>query len=81
MLKLTDKQRKQLAWEAQSELARRSYRDYVVHVHRGNYTHFRHTEYIAERLEPIAQGEQKYMFIEMPPRHGKSMTVDRKSVV
>lgn len=75
MLKLTDKQRKQLAWEAQSELARRSYRDYVVHVHRGNYKHFRHTEYIADRLEPIAQGKQKYIFIEMPPRHGKSMTV------
>lgn len=75
MLKLTDRQRKQLAWEAQSELARRSYRDYVVHVHRGNYRHFRHTEYIADRLEPIAQGQQKYMFIEMPPRHGKSMTV------
>ncbi|WP_404333634.1 terminase large subunit domain-containing protein [Planococcus rifietoensis] len=75
MLKLTDKQRKQLAWEAQSELARRSYRDYVVHVHLGNYKHFRHTEYIADRLEPIARGKQKYMFIEMPPRHGKSMTV------
>lgn len=75
MLKLTDKQRKQLAWEAQSELARRSYRDYVVHVHRGNYTHFRHTEYIADRLEPIAHGKQKYMLIEIPPRHGKSMTV------
>ena len=75
MLNLTTEQREALAQAAQDELARRSFRDYVVRVHRGNYNHFRHTEYIAEKLEPIANGEQKHIIIEMPPRHGKSMTV------
>lgn len=75
MLALNEDQRKTLAAEAKKELARRSFRDYLVHVHRGNYKHFRHTEYIANALEPIANGQQKYVFIEMPPRHGKSMTV------
>lgn len=72
---LTAEQRKEVARQAKEELARRSYRDYVVHVHRGNYTHFRHTEYIADELEPIAQLQQRYLLIEIPPRHGKSMTV------
>ncbi|WP_088005616.1 phage terminase large subunit [Indiicoccus explosivorum] len=72
---LTANQRKELARQAQAELARRSFRDYVEYVHRGNYRHFRHTEYIAGELEPVANGEQRYIMIEMPPRHGKSMTV------
>lgn len=72
---LTIEQREAIALAAQDELARRSFRDYVVRVHRGNYKHFRHTEYITDRLEPIANGEQKHIIIEMPPRHGKSMTV------
>jgi hypothetical protein len=72
---LTTEQREAVAKLAKEELARRSFRDYVVHVHRGNYTHFRHTEFICEALEPIANGEQRFIMIEMPPRHGKSMTV------
>lgn len=75
MLALNEAQRKTVAAEARKELARRSFRDYLVHVHRGNYEHFKHTEYISKALEPIANGQQKYIFIEMPPRHGKSMTV------
>lgn len=72
---LTNEQREAIALAAQEELARRSFRDYVVRVHRGNYKHFRQTEYITDRLEPIANGEQNHIIIEMPPRHGKSMTV------
>lgn len=72
---LTTEQRKAVAKLAREELARRSFRDYVVHVHRGNYSHFRHTEFICDALEPIAKGEQRFLMIEMPPRHGKSMTV------
>lgn len=75
MPNLTSEQRELIAKAAQQELARRSFRDYVVHVHRGNYEHFRHTEFICEHLEPIANGEQRFIMIEMPPRHGKSMTV------
>lgn len=60
--------------EANKELARRSYRDYVEYAHFGLYKHFPHTDLICEHLQPIADGEQKFIIIEMPPRHGKSMT-------
>jgi predicted phage terminase large subunit-like protein len=72
---ISEDQRIAVAEAAQNELARRSFRDYLVKVHRGSYSHFKHTEYVAERLEKIAEGHQKHIIIEMPPRHGKSMTV------
>nr|WP_133309152.1 phage terminase large subunit [Aeribacillus pallidus] len=75
MLNLTNEQRQLISKLAKQELARRSYRDYVEYVHHGHYTHFRHTELICEYLQPIADGEQHFIMIEMPPRHGKSMTV------
>lgn len=75
MLNLTSEQSDLLAMEAEKELARRNYRDYVEYVHHGHYEHYRHTELICEHLQEIADGKQKYILIEMPPRHGKSMTV------
>ncbi|RLQ00450.1 phage terminase large subunit [Geobacillus stearothermophilus] len=75
MPNLTARQREIIAREARKELARRLYREYVVFVHRGIYRHFRHTEYICEQLQPITEGESKRIIIELPPRHGKSMTV------
>lgn len=72
---LNDEQMNALIEEANKELAKRSYRDYVEYVHHGHYTHFRHTELICETLQRIADGEQLSVLIEMPPRHGKSMTV------
>ncbi|SDH77032.1 phage uncharacterized protein (putative large terminase), C-terminal domain-containing protein [Aneurinibacillus thermoaerophilus] len=75
MQNLTSEARIQIAQQAREELARRSYRDYVERVHFGSYTHFRHTELICQHLQPIADGEQRFIMIEMPPRHGKSMTV------
>jgi len=64
-----------LADEAMQELARRNYRDYVEYVHHGHFQHFRHTELVCETLQRIADGEELSVLIEMPPRHGKSMTV------
>lgn len=64
-----------LSREAEKELARRNYRDYVEFVHHGHYSHFRHTELVCRVLQRIADGEQLSVLIEMPPRHGKSMTV------
>jgi predicted phage terminase large subunit-like protein len=72
---LTDEQIEALSHEAKKELARRDYRDYVEYVHHGHYSHFKHTELICETLQRIANGEQLSVLIEMPPRHGKSMTV------
>ncbi|MCQ2010556.1 phage terminase large subunit [Sporolactobacillus sp. STSJ-5] len=74
-MQLTDGQREALAYLARNELCRRSYRDYVEIVHRGQYQHFRHTELICKELQPIAEGKQRFIIIEMPPRHSKSMTV------
>lgn len=75
MPNLTDEQKREIANAARLELSRRSYRDYVEYVHHGAYTHFKHTEMVCQELQPIAEGEQRYILIEMPPRHGKSMTV------
>lgn len=75
MRNLTESQNDALIIEAQKELARRNFYDYVEYVHRGHYEHYRHTELICEQLQEIADGKQKYILIEMPPRHGKSMTV------
>lgn len=61
--------------KANDELARRFYSEYLLRVHRGMYKELKHTEYIADRLQAIADGEQKYIIVEMPPRHGKSMTI------
>lgn len=72
---LTSQQIEQLALEAKKELARRNYRDYVEYVHHGHFQHFRHTELVCETLQRIADGEEISVLIEMPPRHGKSMTV------
>lgn len=74
-LKLTDEQKKLIAIQAKNELSSRFFKDYIVTVHRGAYKHYRHTELICEALQPIAEGQQKYILIELPPRHGKSMTV------
>lgn len=61
--------------QAKIELSKDYFRDYLELVHHGNYQHFRHTELISKYLQRIADGEQLDLLIEMPPRHGKSMTV------
>lgn len=75
MLHLTPQIKSEIAVQARTELAKRYYRDYVEYVHHGVYQQYRHTELICEALQPIADGEQKHILIEMPPRHSKSMTV------
>lgn len=61
--------------EIEQELARRSYRDYVYYSHFGDYKFFPHTEIICEKLQHIIDGEQKFYIFELPPRHGKSMSI------
>lgn len=60
---------------ARYALANRSYKEYLTLVHNDTYKHLPHTEYIADTLQKIADGEQKYVIVELPPRHGKSMTI------
>lgn len=72
---LSKQQIEVLAKEARKELAKRNYRDYVEFVHHGHYKHYRHTELVCDVLQRVSDGEQLSILIEMPPRHGKSMTV------
>lgn len=75
MQHLSDEELEALAYEADCELARQHYRNYVEFVHHGHYEHYRHTELVCDVLQRVADGEQLSILIEMPPRHGKSMTV------
>lgn len=65
---LTDQDKKNISRQAQIELSRRYFRDYLLLVHHGNYKHFPHTELITKYLQRIADGEQLNLLIEMPPR-------------
>lgn len=60
---------------ALNELAYRDYADYLERVHRGNYKHMPHTRYIAKHLQAIADGEEKHIIVELPPRSSKSYTI------
>lgn len=75
MKRMTDEQLELISEIAQNELSKRNYEDYVEHVHHGAYQHFAHTKLICRYLQRIADGEQMHLMIELPPRHGKSMTV------
>lgn len=72
---MNSEQKKLLRQLGLYELSRRSYRDYLEFVHNGRYFHMAHTKYLAERLQKIADGEQKHLIVEMPPRSGKSITI------
>nr|WP_238338670.1 phage terminase large subunit [Carnobacterium maltaromaticum] len=64
-----------LAKQAESVLNQNYFDHYVKFAHNGQYEHFRHTKLVCKYLQRIADGEQLALMIEMPPRHGKSMTV------
>ncbi|PTK37723.1 phage terminase large subunit [Staphylococcus hominis] len=65
----------QVKERAAIELARKHYSYYLRLVHNGRYEPLPHTELVAGELQRIINGEQRHVIIEMPPRHGKSMTV------
>lgn len=73
MMKLSKEQRKTIAEEAKRQLCRISYKEYAKRANFYKITIFRHLELIAEVLQRIADGEQLFVLIEMPPRHGKSL--------
>lgn len=74
-MQVTKEQQTIIQHQARLELSRRYFKDYLLLTHHGNYEHFRHTQLISKYLQRIADGEQLNILIEMPPRHGKSMTV------
>lgn len=64
-----------LAKQAESVLNKNYFDHYVEFAHNGQYEHYKHTKLVCDHLQRIADGEQLALMIEMPPRHGKSMTV------
>lgn len=72
---LSKEEVKSIAYNAKLELARRNFKYYLEFVHHGRYTRMSHTDLICDELQPIAEGEQRFIMIEMPPRHGKSYTI------
>lgn len=75
MKKLSKQQIEVIREQAIKERARRKYEHYLELVHHGSYEHFAHTKLICEYLQRVAEGEQLHLMVELPPRHGKSMTV------
>ncbi|WP_433912353.1 phage terminase large subunit [Staphylococcus sp. LKG3-3] len=75
MKKLSKEQINIIREHAIKERARRKYEHYLELVHHGHYEHFAHTRLICKYLQRIADGEQLHLMVELPPRHGKSMTV------
>lgn len=73
-IKLTDSERHAIAEEARAELASRSYENYFQYANFGA-TLYPHTKLICEKLQPIIDGQQKFYIVEMPPQHGKSLTI------
>lgn len=51
------------------------YSFYVEYVHRGKYSHGRHTRFISSILERVEKGEITRLIVNLPPRHSKSMTI------
>lgn len=74
MINLTMDDKAELALRAKEELARRNYVDYFSLANPKSKL-FAHTKYICEKMQQIIDGERKFYIVEMPPQHGKSMTI------
>lgn len=61
---------------AKEEQAWRSYEKYFLLANPAM-TLYRHTKYICNLLQKIADGEQHFYIISMPPQHGKSLTITK----
>lgn len=72
--KYSNEQLKELKRQAQYELARTHFADYFS-ISNPTYYHMRHTLYISNYLDRIANGEQLNLIVEVPPRHGKSALI------
>ena len=70
---------KLMAEMARREMARRSYADYLRYVHGSLWVRTRASEYLAKHVQAFLETDTgrayDVLIIEMPPQHGKSMTV------
>lgn len=75
-MQLTDEQKAGIAIAARGELARRSYAYYFLFAN-PSMKLYPHTKLITDKLQKIADGEQHFYIISMPPQHGKSLTITK----
>lgn len=61
---------------AKRELARRHFRHFAPYVYEG-YLSSWHTDLICEALDYVERGELRFLIIEAPPRHSKSIHVSQ----
>lgn len=61
---------------AKRELARRHFRYFPEYIYEGYQSNW-HTELICDALERVLKGEIRFLFIEAPPRHSKSIHVSQ----
>lgn len=59
----------------ENELARRSYEYYFMLSHENKYAMYPHVKMLCDYMQRIIDGEQLFLCVEMPPRHGKSATI------
>lgn len=69
-------QKKAKAELAKRELARRHLKNFAEYTYDGYMSNW-HTEIICEALELVEKGEIRYLLIEAPPRHSKSLHVSQ----
>lgn len=65
-----------LAKAAKRELARRNYADFFMLANPKSKL-FAHTRFVCDKLQKIIDGEQHFYIVEMPPQHGKSLTITK----
>lgn len=58
--------------ESLKELARRNFADFFFYTHNCTMEPLRHQQHISPYLQRIADGEQLFIIVELPPQHGKS---------
>lgn len=61
---------------AKRELARRRFRHFCRYIYEG-YLENWHTDLLCDALERVMAGEIRFLMVEMPPRHPKSLHVSQ----
>lgn len=65
-----------IAMSAKEALAKRDYSYYFLLANPKSKL-YRHTKFVCEKLQKIIDGEQHFYIVEMPPQHGKSLSITK----
>lgn len=65
-----------IAMAAKEALAKRDYSYYFLLANPKSKL-YKHTRFVCEKLQKIIDGEQHFYIVEMPPQHGKSLSITK----